>query len=917
MGTTHLLGISMGSLLLCLVVVVILLRSHGEQLGGATEEDEGGAAPEGQEEGNMITRFLKERYDVLVIVSALFSIFAFYVLDFAFYDGAESQYPAEDDLARFLGILTGVVQAANLIILPFLSGRLLGRYGLKFGLIVAPVVIGGGTVLLVGAGTAFGVAGLFFWVLAATKLADGVLRNSLYGPAYEILYQPLPDAKRTGLRSLVEAILNPVVGGIAGGVLLVFSMIESLTLVHLSGALLLILAGWIISSLGLCQDYTKALMEALSKRILKGEALSLTDASSIQVLRDRLASPHPGEVIYSLNMLESVEHESFHSFLMEGLGHPSDDVRLHVLEKLGALKVGSALSEIRARIEVEDSPEVKAAALGVFCELAELEDVEEVSRYIDDPHPLVRKGTMVGLLRTGGVEQVLLAGRRLVEMEASSSPSERQLVAEVLRDLGTDRFYSPLLKLLRDDDPGVRVAAIDAAGKVKHPKLWALVLENLISPDCRRAASAALIEGGETALPLLSAAFEEAGQPGDVVARIARICGRIGTASAVDLLRENVAHHDKDVRDQVLSSLTLCGYRVGDGDSRTVQETMESEVSDATWAIRRMGDLPDDERLGVLRDALREEVDQGCDRIFSLLSFLYGAESVLDVRVKLDKGSDEEKAYAVELLDTLVSQEMKASLLPFLESVSESDSIEAEPSAGGSEPVSDLLTQEEVRLKPWTRACALYGAAQLARTELAGAAAGALSDPDPIVRETSLWALGRLDPEGAKAHVRSLQGDPGFDANRLIGETEAREHGDSAMLLTIEKVLVLKTVSMFSEIPDEVLGKVANVLEEADFAAGEAVFEKGDVGDCMYIIVEGQVRIHDGERTIGELGPREVFGDMAVLDAEPRSASATASEDSQLLRLSQIVFYELMSDHVVIARAISRMLSRRLREAVG
>ena len=134
------------------------------------------------------------------------------------------------------------------------------------------------------------------------------------------------------------------------------------------------------------------------------------------------------------------------------------------------------------------------------------------------------------------------------------------------------------------------------------------------------------------------------------------------------------------------------------------------------------------------------------------------------------------------------------------------------------------------------------------------------------------------------------------------------------MLLTIEKVLVLKSVSIFSEIPDDVLAIVANALKEADFSTGEVVFEEGDIGSCMYIIVEGKVRIHDEERTIAELGPREVFGDMAVLDAEPRSASATAEEDSKLLQLGQDVFYELMSDHVAIVRGVSRLLSQRLRE---
>jgi CRP-like cAMP-binding protein len=133
------------------------------------------------------------------------------------------------------------------------------------------------------------------------------------------------------------------------------------------------------------------------------------------------------------------------------------------------------------------------------------------------------------------------------------------------------------------------------------------------------------------------------------------------------------------------------------------------------------------------------------------------------------------------------------------------------------------------------------------------------------------------------------------------------------MLTTIEKVLILKGVSIFSGTPDEILAEVTSLLEEVDVPVGTTVFEKGDLGTCMYIIVDGRVRIVDGARVLNELGERDVFGEMAVLDRAPRMASVVAIEPTCLLRLDQDTLYELMADRVEVARGIIQVLSGRLR----
>ena len=85
---------------------------------------------------------------------------------------------------------------------------------------------------------------------------------------------------------------------------------------------------------------------------------------------------------------------------------------------------------------------------------------------------------------------------------------------------------------------------------------------------------------------------------------------------------------------------------------------------------------------------------------------------------------------------------------------------------------------------------------------------------------------------------------------------------------TIDRLNVLRSVSVFAGTPDELLVAISAVLEELRFPAGAPIFSKGDLGDCLYIVAEGLVRAHDGERTLNTLGAGDIFGEMSALDPE-------------------------------------------------
>ncbi len=136
------------------------------------------------------------------------------------------------------------------------------------------------------------------------------------------------------------------------------------------------------------------------------------------------------------------------------------------------------------------------------------------------------------------------------------------------------------------------------------------------------------------------------------------------------------------------------------------------------------------------------------------------------------------------------------------------------------------------------------------------------------------------------------------------------------MISTVEKVLFLKSIDLFSQIPGEDLAAIALISTEVRRDQGDEVFAEGESGDALYMVIDGKVRVHKQERVIAELGERECFGEMAILDASPRSATVTSIAESNLLKITREDFQEIMTEKPEIAMGVIKVLTRRLRDAI-
>ena len=137
-----------------------------------------------------------------------------------------------------------------------------------------------------------------------------------------------------------------------------------------------------------------------------------------------------------------------------------------------------------------------------------------------------------------------------------------------------------------------------------------------------------------------------------------------------------------------------------------------------------------------------------------------------------------------------------------------------------------------------------------------------------------------------------------------------------------ERVEKLSKVSLFQGLTQPALELIARLAAEESHGLGTVIFQQGSVGDKLYVILDGRVRISrdvpGGEEALAILGPGAVFGEMALVDSAPRSADARVHERCRLLALPKDSFEDLLFLHKDLAYEVLwsfvRMLTVRLRE---
>ena len=138
------------------------------------------------------------------------------------------------------------------------------------------------------------------------------------------------------------------------------------------------------------------------------------------------------------------------------------------------------------------------------------------------------------------------------------------------------------------------------------------------------------------------------------------------------------------------------------------------------------------------------------------------------------------------------------------------------------------------------------------------------------------------------------------------------------MLSIMDKILHLKKIHIFSDLKISELAAIATIAKESSHEENEVVIKEGDIGDAFFLIISGEVAVikeyqETDEFQLAQMGAGDYFGEMALFEAMPRSATIKTTKPTQLLSLDKGEFEELVEEYPKIALNIAAVMSRRIR----
>ncbi|MBS0629344.1 MAG: MFS transporter [Verrucomicrobia bacterium] len=659
-------------------------------------------------------------YTLLIFAVAVVSIFNYFSTDLMFNTQVKKQFLTQTEIASFLGVFTAVSNLLNLIGGFFLFRFILEKLGLIVTLFLSPVVVGGLVALAIIADwipvPILLASGIFYFAILMEKM----LRTSVNTESLSLLYAPLKPAERKWAQLQYRINIQSLSTSVIGLILLGISLLVGISIPSVGLFVIATSICGVMIMLMIKRDYVKVLVGALEKWALYKPELSRLDKDTLTILKGRLKSPYPDEVIFILQTIEKSEPSDLPKLFEEALDNTSAEVRLYVLKQIEKKKITQALEKVKALSSQEKDLKVRGQAVRTLGAISTIE-----SGFSVDPNPEIVISSLIARI---------LYGSDTIKREAiqhlNSTP--KLITAQVLQEVEISDKADRLLPLLTDSDTEVRIAASLAAKDVKEERLYPLLIENLTIAPIHYAASKTLME--DAPIGYIRDHFGQFSRRAQV--EVLYLLGRISGDEALAFLKTFLASENRQEVQAALRALKKQGYVAENRDQ--IAALLASENHNIVLLKPTIENL---HQAPIIRDLLIREVEMIQESIFILLTFIYPAHPILSAKEGLLSSDRNKMSYAVEVLLELLSKEDAENLIPQL-------AYRPSEAKAGPEPIEEAL-KKVVDYAPRAfitamTSAVIYTIGALKIHSMMELVQKEEAPQDPLISEIRPWALEEL-----------------------------------------------------------------------------------------------------------------------------------------------------------------------------
>jgi HEAT repeat protein len=840
-----------------------------------------------EQENVPLKDMISNKYVVLLASFIAFSVFAYLLVENSYLSVLSDQYPASEEasLTTFLGWFNGSILVFSFVFQTFFNDRIIAQYGLRVSLTILPVILGVLTLVVLLVGNILGYTNAspyFFWFflfVALSKLFVSFLRDALENPAFKLYFMTLKNSMRFDVQTKVEGVVVEFAKTLTGGVLLLLASLTFFELIHYSYIVLAVIAVWIYITGKLYAEYRNRIRIKLESQDISMAEMDVVQEAVVNMVRNNLENQRPSTSVFSFKLLEKINPNFVGPSINTLMRHNNSLVRNFAQEKMNSIR----------GVSVSDKYIIHAN-----------------SKSFENGRKKVGEVDLKILFRTGEVSK-----RRIANLCRSEDAQDRQYGAELIGNMGSKDSLTYLIELLHDTNVRVRMAAIKSAEKRHNNEVLVALIENLKSSSFSNLAKSALVLIGNDALHALDNSFYKSGQDAQVMHKIVQIMGRIGGEEAISMLWSKIDFPDKIISSQVLQALSESGFKADLSQMTRIKYAIESDMADIAWNLAAYLEIPDNRFVKQLRDATREENEHDIKHIYTLLSMLYDPKSIQLVKQNLESKTNEGVTYAIELLDVLLSEDLKQKIIPILDDVSVLEKVKRletfypRTRLDSTLVLKFLINRDFTQSNRWTKACTINQIGRLKFKDFKFDLIANLFNRDKMIKEIAAWALYQLGEDLYHENIERLSAADQKSLNEIVLADDSGNHGDQ---LTFQKVRFLKSMDIFSEVSGLVLSYVADDMVSQSIEEGDTLAIDNSGTASFIIIRRGQLNFYRRGDLQKTMEPGEFIGE--TLESEDGGANMlVALEDSELLLINKDRYYELLSDNVLFAQSVMRYMS--------
>ncbi|WP_439558575.1 cyclic nucleotide-binding domain-containing protein [Dyadobacter sp.] len=829
-------------------------------------------------------------------------------IEYHFFVNVKYKFHSQHDVITFVGTLLAATYGISTIVKLLFSGKTVERFGVRLTLYLLPL-----TTIFISLGLLISSyfrkdePSLLFYYCAAYLLFE-LVRRTIFDPVFLVLFQPLSTKTRLKGHTLAKGLFEPM-GMLIAGALLWIVYSRNLNNISLTFDLSLLFA---VAALVIFRKsyghYTQELKSAIGKRFIKSGEMA-SPAEALPIITENLKSERREEVLNAIDWLAKNKVALFRKNVDLLIKNPHVQVRLKTLQTLATLDQPDLSDAFLRYIEAEPDTACQTLAVRIACAASRLSD-EQLARFLAHPDLDIVRGSVIGSWEAG--KSLPLVHGTLRKLFTSGDEKQQLTALECIRVIGMHSYEEQLKNYIQNGSEKVKNTALEVAAGSGSAQLLR-ELKPLLGGALSRSTLVALIKSGNAGIRIVEEWLQNDGS-GERIRLFIKVAEKTKHEFILQILfnliksiylnkhsksKELTINSDKVDTFTLLDALkAMSNYLLVADYKSVVSEFVEKELIHASRLLAEMEDHANDKTWN---DTLEYELELTGQRLFYLFMMQYDKDAVYNAWRGIRHASKEKRANSLEMIESLLPR----TLYPALHALFENIPVQRKREAlrqyvgnqdGGLALIPYILTHHDRSFTTWTVAVAIKkftpGADELTYLE-------------QLVHHPA-----RLIREAAAEKYKSLALNPELRFSLNI----PMQHTETAQTISeMERVIVLKNTQLFSQTPENVLSSIAPIMKEVTYSEGQQIFAKGDLGDSMYIIYTGSVGIYDGKKQLALFDKGEIFGELALLDTEPRSASTVAETDVLVFRIDQEDFFELMEERDEILRNVLRILCQRIR----